>query len=312
MQCTSPYDGYRAVEGGLSASKGKAYGDLPLTVRCGRCMGCRIHRSYVWAIRCTHEASLYDNNIFATFTYNDEHLPFGETLVRDHMPAFFKRLRKTNLNLRMFYCGEYGGLTNRPHYHALIFNYKPSDSEHFTTRDGTPVYTSQKLTETWGMGNTEFGNVTFESASYTAGYITKKINGDRAEDHYQWIDPDTGQIIDRLPEFQGQSLRPGIGHNWIKQYCSDVYPRDLLVINGRKVRPPRFYDQYCEKHHPDLWAETVKRRKEQYKTKIIERENGQKAVKNHRDPNEYYGTGRQMIAKNKIILSKQRDREPDK
>ena len=34
-----------------------------------------LERSRQWAVRCMHEASLYDFNSFVTLTYNDENLP---------------------------------------------------------------------------------------------------------------------------------------------------------------------------------------------------------------------------------------------
>ena len=37
-------------------------------------VGCRLERSRQWAVRCMHEASLYDFNSFVTLTYNDENL----------------------------------------------------------------------------------------------------------------------------------------------------------------------------------------------------------------------------------------------
>jgi len=313
MQCTSPLTGWRAVEGGFTTSLNRAYADRPLTVRCNKCMGCRLHRAYVWAIRCSHEASLYDNNIFVTMTYDDEHLPFGNTLDRKHVQDFLKRLRKTNKNLRIFYCGEYGGRTDRPHYHALIFNYRPKDEEHFTTRANGKVYRSDILDKTWGHGLCQYADVNFQTAAYTAGYITKKVGGDIAEEHYQWICEETGEIHQRVPEFQGQSMKPGLGERWIKKYIEDVYPRDLIVLDGKKCKPPRFYDQICERERPDLWKQTLKRRQEVLPTlTTTETQDGQKAATNTKDPSEYFGTGRQQYARNKIIVSRQSLREPDK
>ena len=39
---------------------------LRLQVPCGRCIGCRLERSRVWAVRCVHESSLYEQNCFIT------------------------------------------------------------------------------------------------------------------------------------------------------------------------------------------------------------------------------------------------------
>lgn len=300
MQCTSPIEGFHKIGGGFSYSRAEGYGDRPLTVRCGRCIGCRLTRAHHWGIRCYHESTLHEQNIFATLTYAPEKLPFGETLVRSHMQDFIKRLRKRypSNGIRTFYCGEYGGETDRPHYHALIFGWEPNDKTLHSSRNGNKYYNSEKLDKIWGHGLCNFSDVTFTSACYTAGYITKKIGGDYAEEHYQWIDPETGQIIQRLPEFSGQSLKPGIGQKWIEKYLYDVYPRSQLIIEGTPHPPPRYYDQYCEKTDPALWRATLKERAKNT---------------NHIKPEgEYYGTGRQLWARQTINNQRQLPRDETK
>lgn len=241
-----------------------------------------------------HEASLYYENVFVTLTYADENLPYGETLHRPHMQNFIKRMRKKNPNLRFYYCGEYGEETNRPHYHALLFNYRPRDAELISRKGDKEYFRSDYLDKTWSHGHCNFSEVTMQSACYTAGYVTKKIGGDKAEEHYRWIDQETGEIVNRTPEFQSQSLRPGIGHDWIMRFMKDVYPSDTIIVDGTPMQPPRYYDQLCEKHFPELWRETRRRRLAKFARK---------------DPDQYYGSGRQMFAKNKITLSKQRKRD---
>jgi len=51
------------------------------------------------------------------------------------------------------------------------------------------------------------------------------------------------------------SLKPGIGANWFKKFHQDVYPHDHVIVNGRKAKPPRFYDGQLEKMFPDLYDE---------------------------------------------------------
>lgn len=100
MTCFSPLQGYRSSE--LSAngkrkivfSAAGAYLDRPVSLPCGQCVGCRLERSRQWAIRCMHEASLYEDNCFITLTYSDEHLPADGSLQLDHFQKFMKRLRK--------------------------------------------------------------------------------------------------------------------------------------------------------------------------------------------------------------------------
>lgn len=42
-------------------------------------------------------------------------------------------------------------------------------------------------------------------------------------------------------------MKPGIGYEWFQKYYSDVYPHDYVVFNGRKYRPPRYYDKLYER-----------------------------------------------------------------
>lgn len=316
VQCTCPQEGWYSVEGGFTLDKSKAYHDRPLTVRGGRCMGCRLERARVWGVRCTHEASLYDENLFLTMTYDDDHLPYGNTLVRKHVTDFFKRLRRRypSQKIRHLYCGEYGGETERAHYHAIVFNLWPSDAEFFFRKEGNDYYRSDKIDQIWGLGHCNFGEVTFKSASYVAGYCKAKIQGPMAKEYYQWIDESTGEIIDRLPPFQGQSLKPGIGQPWIEKFMTDVYPRDQIIIDGNPCRPPRYYDQLCEKLRPDLWRKTKRKRWKEYDPEIEDhtwnRSDGSKIRegKRFKERDAYYASDRQMICRDKILKSRMRER----
>jgi len=218
-----------------------------MTVPCGQCIGCRLERSRQWAVRCVHEAQMHDDNCFVTLTYDDENLPFGSTLQREDFQKFMKRLLKNSgLKIRVFYCGEYGGEGQRPHYHACLFGYRPNDPELFSTAGEYPLYTSKFLTKTWGLGHASFGELTFETAAYTARYCTKKFTGPDADAHYETIDPETGEITTRVPEFSGQSLRPGIGARWLDAYGADTYQKNEVILRGKAMKPPRFYDKYFE------------------------------------------------------------------
>jgi hypothetical protein len=94
-----------------------------LYVPCGKCIACRIARTREWTVRIMHEMSCHDNAVFATLTYDDDHLPPDRSISKDELQRFIKRLRKElgDRKIRYFACGEYGETTNRPHYHAIIF-----------------------------------------------------------------------------------------------------------------------------------------------------------------------------------------------
>lgn len=241
---------------------------------CGNCIGCRLERSRQWAVRCTHEASLYDSNCFVTLTFNPKayakDCPTG-SLDRRHVQLFMKRLRKrfSDRKIRSFYCGEYGEKNGRAHYHLALFNVDFPDKEYWKSVNGHKYFRSQILESIWSdpetkesKGHCVIGDLTFESAAYVARYCLKKINGREAEDHYTRVNPQTGEIFKILPEFSQASLKPGIGSGWFEKFgMTDIFPRDECVINGVIGKPPRFYDKLLERVDPDLLKD-VKRRRE--------------------------------------------------
>lgn len=102
-------------------------------VPCGRCPECRAGHSAGWAFRILQEfkSETTTSAHFLTLTYDESELPRNSkgypTLDKHHVQAFIKRLRKYsrkkgNSRIRYYAAGEYGGQTERPHYHLIIFN----------------------------------------------------------------------------------------------------------------------------------------------------------------------------------------------
>lgn len=224
-----------------------------MQIPCGQCIGCRLERSRQWAMRCVHEASLYQDNCFITLTYDDEHLPKDLSLSVPDYQKFMKRLRKAypDDKIRFYQCGEYGENYGRPHYHACLFNFDFSDKELWSIRGETRLYTSKSLNQIWGKGYCVIGEVTFESAAYVARYIMKKITGKDSEEYYQG----------RKPEYTTMSRRPGIGRGWYEEFKDDVFPHDYTVVREVKVRPPLYYSRQFELESPLEFEEIKARRK---------------------------------------------------
>lgn len=253
MVCYHPLEGFMTLTGGFTCSRRAKNITGPMTVSCGQCIGCRLEKSRQWAIRCVHETQMHEENCFVTLTYDDENLPFGGSLHRPDFQKFMKRMRKAYGPIRVFYCGEYGEQLSRPHYHAILFGYRPKDHEIFRQSEETTLYTSKSLQSHWGLGHASFGDATFASAAYVARYITKKITGEAAGSFYQRVDPDTGEIYSLTPEFNGMSRRPGIGLPWLKKYGADSYQKDEVILRGKAMKPPRFYDKHFAIAHPLEW-----------------------------------------------------------
>jgi len=179
-----------------------------MMVPCGQCQACRLNKRRIWMHRIVLESMQYSDNAFVTLTYADEHLPVGgkdnlPTLAPKDMQDWLKRLRKSYepLRLRFFGVGEYGDVTQRPHYHLCLFNYPSCHygmSRYKFRVNCCPV--CDNIRDTWSKGNIFVGQLSMESAQYCAGYVVKKLT-----------DKDDVRLNGRHPEFARMSLRPGLG-----------------------------------------------------------------------------------------------------
>jgi hypothetical protein len=267
MACYKPLTAYQCADRSI------IWREIPgadvvrtLSLPCGQCVGCRLERSRQWAVRCMHEAQMHASNCFITLTYAPEFIREAKdlSLNYEHFQLFMKRLRKrfTGKTIRFYMAGEYGELRDRPHFHACIFGLDFEDKKFLKrTETGSILYTSKILEELWPYGYSSIGDVNFESAAYVARYIMKKVNGKPRlnedgsftdpEQHYEYCDLETGELIKRNPEFNKMSLKPGIGQAWFDKFMSDVYTTDSVVVRGKKCRPPRFYDNKFKELFPE-------------------------------------------------------------
>jgi len=241
-----------------------------MQIACGRCTGCRLERSRLWAARCMHESLEHEESYFVTFTYNDDSLPDSNSLRPRDLTLFFKRLRKAGHHFRYFACGEYGD-KGRPHYHAIIFGLRLPDLKYTSTSySGSRLYKSELLQKHWyhektgnSLGFLDVGHCTFESCAYVARYILKKQLGNSAL--RLWRDPKTDKFYDKetgeqffgqIPEYVVMSRNPGIGANFVEKYKREIYgpgnDGSITMRDGIRFGTPRFYDTRFEKINPDL------------------------------------------------------------
>jgi len=250
MPCYSPLTGYQSrslTDNGkrkIVFNRSHGFADKPMQVPCGQCIGCRIDRSRMWAIRCVHESRMHDSSCFITLTYDLEHLPADLGLHKIHLQNFFKRVRNAGHIFRYFACGEYGDQSKRPHYHAILFgiNFASDRKKHSITKQDHILYTSKTLSDLWGKGHALLSEFSYQTAAYTARYVMKKQNGANAGQHenYTRLTPD-GELIQVQPEFALMSRNPGLGSSWFAKYQKDAFPSDYLVHQGKKHPVPRFY-----------------------------------------------------------------------
>ena len=261
MSCVNPLKAYQCFDKSIVFDEIRKHDIVrSLSLPCGQCVGCRLERSRQWAMRCLHEAQLHSNNCFITLTYDDTHLPSDKSLHYPDFQKFIKRLRKYlgNAKIRYYMAGEYGENFGRPHFHACIFGYDFHDKKLWKrTSAGCKLYRSADLEKLWPYGYSSIGDVNFESAAYVARYIMKKVIGKKQKDHYEEIDPESGEIVKRVPEFNKMSLKPGIGAEWYKKFKNDVYPHDYVVVRGKKMKPPKAYDKLYKKSNPYEYDELL-------------------------------------------------------
>lgn len=167
---------------------------------CGQCLPCRLRRRRVWSHRLQLEATLHGGQCcFVTLTYEGD----VTSLNGKDAQNWVKRLRKriSPRRVRYFLVGEYGDQTERPHYHAALFGFGPCiGSEASRTLRGCGCPTCSVVRETWGLGHILVGRLEAKSASYIAGYVTKKMT--------HRLDP---RLRGREPEFARMSTHPGLG-----------------------------------------------------------------------------------------------------
>lgn len=207
-------------------------GNEQLIVPCGKCAECRKEQSREWAFRICDEASLHKDNCFVTLTYAEN----PQSVIKRDVQLFIKRLRKhiEPVKVRYYCAGEYGDLRGRPHYHIILFGWKPDDLEFLkVTKRGENIYRSKTLESLWNLGFVSVGELTLESAKYTALYMQKMVKR-----------PD-GQA----PPFALMSKSPGIG---AAAFTEKMLETDKVYHGGQYVKVPRYYLTLAERQGFDI------------------------------------------------------------
>lgn len=208
-------------------------------------MGCKVSRAQSWALRCQMEASQHATSSFVTLTYSTASLPKDWSLQHGEgsswdLQRFYKRLRKAVGPFRYFSCGEYGTENLRPHYHALLFGVSFPDREVIKEGESFRLYTSRRLESLWTHGFVTVGDVSFQSAAYVAKYCLKRQS--EGSLCYRRTAGTSAEAWYVRPEFSVMSRRPGIGARWFERFAGDVFPADEVVHEGRRYRPPRYFE----------------------------------------------------------------------
>lgn len=257
MRCTSPRPAGVRHDGTLAwRRKDVNRCNVVYQMPCGKCIQCRLEYARNWAVRCVHEAKMYDNNSFITLTYSDENLE-SPWLIYEHFQLFMKRLREKNPGLEIPFkvTGEYGHETKRPHWHALLFNYRPSDLKAmFKNPNGDQTYSSAEIDKLWGYNDpiklpSVIGQVDFQSAAYVMRYAAKKLVHGKDEDHAY------------KPISKGSS-KYAIGKKFLEKYWKDIFfTGSVSLPGGVTCSIPRYYEKWLLEQHPRAWNTYVTRHK---------------------------------------------------
>lgn len=259
-----------------------------LKLPCGQCIGCRLDYARQWSNRLVMESLEHpeESNWFLTFTYDDDHLPFSETtgiptLRPQDMTNALKRLRKHfeyyygMHGIRYYLCGEYGDHTARPHYHACVFGLH-CDSGKVVGHNGQghPFFDAPEIRKCWTdeygqpIGVMAIGRFNWQTANYTARYVTKKLKGEKSEDY---------QRAGIEPVYCRMSRRPGIALNYFNNNWVDIYRDDNIVLpanesNPNVCKPPKYFDNKLADIDEELFnkikAQRIKVAKDSQKFKL--------------------------------------------
>lgn len=199
-----------------------------IPVPCGKCVNCRKNRANQWHFRLRQEEKRSDKAIFVTLTYDTDQVPitkngFMSLDKTEHLTKWLKILRKWHYTkydkdhrIKYWLCGEYGGKTNRPHYHAIMFNVD-----------------KESIPETWKYGDIHVGNVAGASIMYTLKYMVK--DGKIPMHHRD----------DRVPEFSRMSKNLGLNYiedkKNVKWHKQDINRNYVVDKGGIKIPLPRYY-----------------------------------------------------------------------
>lgn len=241
----------------------------PISIPCGKCVGCRLDYSRGWADRCVLESLDKDPEScwFLTLTYDDNHIETEKrslltdkgtlTLYPKDVQDFMKRLRiewfrRYNAeNIRFYLAGEYGSTTARPHYHMLVYNLPIPDLTFYKSNiHGDQLFNSDEIEDLWGHGFVVIGKLEWKTAAYTARYVLKKFKGkskEETDEHYK--------LVGLLPEFTRSSRRPGIAREYYENHSAEIYKNDEIILpNGKITKPPKYFDKLMKDEDADLMA----------------------------------------------------------
>ncbi len=200
-----------------------------INVPCGKCVECLTSKATEWSYRIVLESQCHTENCFLTLTYEKSPVQ----LIKRDFQLFMKKLRKylskQDIQIRYFMCGEYGSQGKRPHFHCILFGWRPKDLEILSIKGTEILYKSSLISKIWGHGFVSVGDVSAWSAKYCAKYL-QKLNAVPKD----WVQP-----------YVCMSNRPGIGFYSIDE--EQIQSTDKIYVDGKYRSTPRYFYKVLER-----------------------------------------------------------------
>lgn len=188
-----------------------------------------------YATRIIHESLYHPSSLFVTLTYDNIFLPKNNSLNKNDFTNFIRRIKYNygERDIKYFGCGEYGE-GGRPHYHLILFSMFYEDFKwigkvyHSKTSKMVDIY-NHKL---WDKGNINIGDLTIDSAKYTADYVGKNAYFGKLKEE----------------EFNQKGLEPpfmwfskGLGKQFFEDNKKQFKQHLEVTLKGVNVGMPRYY-----------------------------------------------------------------------
>lgn len=308
MPCYHPVKAWRSKSGRLPNGKWplvfipeNGMLEEEVVIPCGKCVGCLSDRSKAWAVRCIHEASLYEKNCFITLTYDNDKIieqcaikdknglikfPVMLTLNKQDYVLFMKKLRSFNER------NAYGFVNGIGHYIK-----RNKGSIYDKSRDGIRFFHCGEYGEMYGrphhhacLFNFDFQDKEIRTIKNGVGIYTSKkleelwpygystigeVNYETAAYVAKYVLKKVQGKAQKQIEYCGReqeyitmSRKPGLAREWLEKFSSDVYNQDVIILkNSLKSRPPRYYDNIYETYNPTEMENIKCKRKEKVNEK---------------------------------------------
>jgi len=178
--------------------------------KCGQCPYCLGIRKKIWMTRIKLEQLLHETSIFITLTYDPKKYS-GESLEKRHTQLFWKSYRQSvsPRKLRYYLCGEYGEISGRPHYHAIVFGGRVDDEA--------------VVQASWDYGFVQVGDISDGGIDYVTKYVQKGMHRNKTQKQKSYLK-------ERTPEFCLTSRRPGIGVGVLEQIAQSCIASDNICL----------------------------------------------------------------------------------